>query len=538
MYINNLAETEAEQSLNSQILEILLQNKSFKEFYEKKLVSIKENTATVSHDVITLFKLMDELVEEKDGSKKLGDKRAIINEIAKINSQIDDLRIISGFSKEENVIYEKLSKHKELIKKESFRIQALNNNLEDLKNYLLNLEDNFPLNIVPRFEEYRQKFHNDPEAINVFNNIENNILSSLKKLFYESMRNSDDIINKYQKKLADLTNEIEKVENELKPYMIKIENQHLLHELQTRSEEHQSLLNKIEDHEKVIKIIENNINKTREKIFKQYSEIYEYYKDIKKELSKDEIKNIEDIELKVKLLFDNKKFSSQFEEMLDKRQDLNSLSFFNKNKQFIFEEIQHLKNIGTLFEILLTNKNENVKLRANKSQRDAISKLLDNYFVIRFDLFQKNDSIMDMSPGKRGLVLLKLFLYFSNANDPILIDQPEDNLDNRTIYKELKDFIKGKKIKRQIIMVSHNANLIVSTDSEEIIVANQDGQQPGRDNRKYKFEFVSGSLECYFEEMEKKGILYKIGIRDHVCEILEGGKDAFENREKKYGFSD
>ncbi len=87
-------------------------------------------------------------------------------------------------------------------------------------------------------------------------------------------------------------------------------------------------------------------------------------------------------------------------------------------------------------------------------------------------------------------------------------------------------------------MVSHNANLIVSTDSEEIIVANQDGQQAGRDNRKYNFEFVSGSLECCFEENDKKGILYKMGIRDHVCEILEGGKDAFENREKKYGFSD
>jgi ABC-type Mn2+/Zn2+ transport system ATPase subunit len=120
---------------------------------------------------------------------------------------------------------------------------------------------------------------------------------------------------------------------------------------------------------------------------------------------------------------------------------------------------------------------------------------------------------------------------------PILIDQPEDNLDNRTIFFDLKNFIKSKKRNRQIIIVTHNANLVVATDAECIIVANQDGQQQGKDNKTYKFEYVSGSLENTFVEDSKSGVLYQKGIKEHVCDILEGGKEAFLKREQKYGFT-
>ena len=141
-----------------------------------------------------------------------------------------------------------------------------------------------------------------------------------------------------------------------------------------------------------------------------------------------------------------------------------------------------------------------------------------------------------MSPGKRGLVLLQIILHLSNAKHPILIDQPEDNLDNRTIFNNLNDFIKEKKNQRQIILVTHNANLVVSTDAEEVIVANQNGQDAGKVNEKYQFEYVTGSLENTFEDTYGKGILLQMGIREHVCDILEGGKEAFIYRERKYGF--
>ncbi|MFW8177592.1 hypothetical protein, partial [Klebsiella pneumoniae] len=87
-----------------------------------------------------------------------------------------------------------------------------------------------------------------------------------------------------------------------------------------------------------------------------------------------------------------------------------------------------------------------------------------------FSVRYRNDDIVQMSPGKRGLVLLNLILHLSNSRHPILIDQPEDNLDNRTIYSQLNDFVRLRKADRQIIMVTHNANLVVGTDAECVIV--------------------------------------------------------------------
>ena len=71
-----------------------------------------------------------------------------------------------------------------------------------------------------------------------------------------------------------------------------------------------------------------------------------------------------------------------------------------------------------------------------------------------------------------------------------MLDQPEDDLDNRSIYYDLVSFIKKKKKERQIIIVTHNPNLVVGADSEEVLVANQHGKKSK--NMSKKFEYVSG----------------------------------------------
>jgi ABC-type cobalamin/Fe3+-siderophores transport system ATPase subunit len=161
--------------------------------------------------------------------------------------------------------------------------------------------------------------------------------------------------------------------------------------------------------------------------------------------------------------------------------------------------------------------------------------LIVDGFELDYTVTYKGDNLLTMSPGKKGTVLLILFLQISSAEYPILIDQPEDNLDNRTIYDLLCQMIKLKKKERQIIIVSHNANLVVATDTENIIVANQQGQgseiQPGST----RFEYVNGSLEHSFaKDTGIKDLLQQQGIKEHVCDILEGGGEAFKQRERKY----
>jgi predicted ATP-dependent endonuclease of OLD family len=141
-----------------------------------------------------------------------------------------------------------------------------------------------------------------------------------------------------------------------------------------------------------------------------------------------------------------------------------------------------------------------------------------------------------MSQGKQAFVILKLLLDFNDKKCPILIDQPEDSLDNRAIYNELVQYIKKKKKERQIILVTHNPNVVVSADSELVIVANQHGKD-SKNRDGIKFQYMEGSLENTFQKNDSNtNILESQGIREHVCEILEGGKEAFEKREEKYGF--
>lgn len=118
-----------------------------------------------------------------------------------------------------------------------------------------------------------------------------------------------------------------------------------------------------------------------------------------------------------------------------------------------------------------------------------------------------------LSIGQRGTLLLKVYLATATAKQIFIIDQPEDNLDNNFIMNELVPLIRKAKQSRQIIMSTHNANLVVNSDAEQIIVARLDQEQG----------YLSGSIEN--SEINKS-------IRD----ILEGGEEAFRQREKKYLF--
>lgn len=168
----------------------------------------------------------------------------------------------------------------------------------------------------------------------------------------------------------------------------------------------------------------------------------------------------------------------------------------------------------------------------------TLSGLLDGVLTsatyLNFDLRLGSDSFVNMSPGKRALVLLKVLVDLDLRKHPIILDQPEDDLDNRSVYQGLAEYLKRKKDDRQIIVVTHNPNVVVGADSEYVVVANQSGQDEGQDNETYRFEYIYGGLENSFIDPNSGFTLTKKGIREHVCEILDGGKSAFSKRENLY----
>ena len=130
-----------------------------------------------------------------------------------------------------------------------------------------------------------------------------------------------------------------------------------------------------------------------------------------------------------------------------------------------------------------------------------------------------------------------LIIGLSKSKAPILIDQPEDNLDNRSITTDLVNYLRNKTVEWQIIIVTHNANIVVNADSENVIIANQKGQNDMNSTSIYKFDYINGSIENSFEKDNcQTDVLKSMGIRQHIADIVEGGKDAFIMRERKYRF--
>ena len=125
----------------------------------------------------------------------------------------------------------------------------------------------------------------------------------------------------------------------------------------------------------------------------------------------------------------------------------------------------------------------------------------------------------DLSAGQKATAVLLLLLLESTA--PLIIDQPEDDLDNRFIADSIVPAMRQEKRKRQFIFSSHNANIPVLGDAEQII-----GLTPVADGGSTSVAITAalcGSIDVY-------------AVKELVKELLEGGQTAFEYRRQKYGF--
>lgn len=290
----------------------------------------------------------------------------------------------------------------------------------------------------------------------------------------------------------------------------------------------------IKEKEKEIEILKERLGKEQALFIEKHKNLFKAYLDIVKENEK--YREIPDANMTLSSSVKIKEniFNENFLRKINKKLPSSQFGeYFNKNYEYHFNQKMHLQNIEDMVKKITSGQ---IEFNLGYEEKGAIQSLLEDYYYIDYDLIKDDDRLVNMSPGKMGIILFQLFLHLSKSEYPILIDQPEDNLDNRTVYKELNDFIKQKKIGRQIIIVSHNANLVVSTDSENIIVANQKGQDSSGDQQSHQFAYVNGAIEYSYIDESKRDVLSKRGIREHVCEILEGGQEAFEKRENKYGF--
>lgn len=156
------------------------------------------------------------------------------------------------------------------------------------------------------------------------------------------------------------------------------------------------------------------------------------------------------------------------------------------------------------------------KLSSLIKKRQAFNNFITglSYLKVDYTLKMGLKILKELSPGERGTVLLIFYLALEKNNCPLIIDQPEDNLDNQSVYTKLVPCICKAKTNRQVIIVTHNPNIAVVCDAEQIIYSeiNMTNNQ---------IRYISGGIENQV-------------IRDKVIKILEGTKPAFDLRKLKY----
>lgn len=244
---------------------------------------------------------------------------------------------------------------------------------------------------------------------------------------------------------------------------------------------------------------------------------------------------LKDIQVGGRIVFNADAFYEGLQELLDGRM-FRSTTTGNqldriKQKLNVASYDDYLKLIGNV-PIVLDNDGSLITLDQFAAQEDYflragysiyeylyLHRYRSQYLSVSAIIEYKGKPPEKLSVGQRGTFYVCMKLATDPFGSPFVFDQPEDDLDNEFIMTELVPLFREIKRYRQVVIATHNANLVVNADAEQVVVAHNENEV---------LTYQCGALENTYPKTGD-------GIREHVCRILEGGQEAFEKREQKYG---
>ena len=455
-------------------------------------------SSTVQEDINNLLekhhKLINWFQETNSKGTKINDKETL-NSIKKRNEDL-----LSSITNKEN--QQKLKLYTENIK--NIRLAEIK---KGRTNKVINKLKNFEIEINPELTEIK----NDITKVSFKPQIDE-LTSLLDKLSLEIEKN-----NKENTKIKDEFSEIYKGDlssllESADKYKSQIET--INERLKTIEKQKEILDKNLKTKKEIPTRLNEELNRQVELINAAWDNTIEgntSWLPEQKELMK-QILSDREIEIKGKIYFDINNFYNGL------RECINGKYWRNKNKKGELEEHFKITDELSFFNFIKNNLEKELKENSMFYYLEELEDFfydLDNrqkYLYVQPEITYKTKTLDKISVGQRGTVYLCLKLATSAFSTPIIYDQPEDDLDNQFIINELVGIFKSIKKYRQVIIVTHNANLVINSDAEQVIIAK---------NTDEILSYESGALE---NEM----------IIDSVCDILEGGKYAFEQRRNRY----
>lgn len=431
----------------------------------------------------------------------------------------DMTKQLSKFSSELAIT---INQHNQYVKLENTLSEEIDNNVRDLKNRLKNYYD----------------------YIN-FDSLSFDIKYELPSEFIQNLsRNSQQLNNQkieLQQKCEVLKCDLEQIEKQIytSQEALKIYNEWKaeLDKLKKEKTDSEKILERIKQEKEQYALTLTSIQQEYLKTIRLKKRLLDKYKNLQTQLEQT-IGNVGKTKIKLiaSILIEEEQISNDFAEVINLK-GVNEDEIKNNIHKTFAKQLNKLMNIDNtelkeedvfdLTNIFIDNENKSMIVKKDLSKQTSYKgmhnkysllklALNDNYININYTIQFNGMEISQLSTGQKGIVLLKLLLRLSNKTCPLLIDQPEDNLDNKSVFDELVQEFKNIKQKRQLIIATHNPNLVVNTDSEQVIIASYNHKE----NDGY-ISYISGSLE-------------NLDIKDRVCNILEGGIEAFNKRRLKY----
>lgn len=510
-YINQLA-LDSKETVDL-IERILKADDERKKIFETTNNELSKTIFSISSEIENYFKLQYKKQELIVENSDLGDIRGVQKEIEKIILELSEVK-----EKSEIKLSEDDEKYFDGLKEEKSRLARENSKLDYATTVLSGLYDmeimkDITADIVELPDALKDEF------IKAYEDMKEQASSKWQELIAKKITETNSYIDKNENRIEAIVND--------KKYIAGVryyrENE-TIEQLTKRLDAEKNKENRLTEIIKNIDNIENEINKSRTGIFEKNKQYYVKSKELCDSicLEKDELKIVPILYFKTNVIND-------FVDSYLYAKNAKAKALYD----IVVENAEgYVEAITEVFDSI--SKGE-LSLKSGRDSKQALNDLMTlNPWGIRYDVIYQGDTLSLMSEGKKAFVILRLLLDFDEHECPILIDQPEDDLDNRAIYNDLVTYIRDKKNERQIILVTHNPNVVVSTDSEEVIVANQHGLHT-ENSDEIKFEYCSGAIENSYRKRAEATILKRQGIREHICDLLEGGNIAFLKRERRYG---
>lgn len=416
-----------------------------------------------------------------------------------VEQKIEELNMKIGEFKKHN-IEEKLKKQIEFDKDNSnFTnvIKDLQEFRDDVNSFLTNYENGV---FFDTLKSYQSKENQDifNELYKIIDTSKQSFLdiSNQLKLLLESFKNINTVNTSFKERYNAFNDEFLKIQREINlPDNLRADD--FINYTKTLNSQ-KLMKNEIEKLSE--KKVEGKI--TLKRLLSQLNELYrEEFKIIE-----DEVKKINDSQESIKIKSEFKGQKKDFDKFL---RTVFSGSGLAKND---YDKLTTYIDPVAIYEDF-----ENISMGGNKllvfreKFESSLSSLLTYKVPNKIDIFYNGKELTKHSLGQRASALI-IFILTQKDNDVIIIDQPEDDLDNQTIYNEvIKELIKLKS-KTQFIFATHNANIPVLGDCEQIVVC---------DYEEDKIDIDTGSIDSH-------------KIQDRIINIMEGGLEAFDKRREIY----